>query len=83
MIRHKHKDRANQEKTWYSLYMHLDAGTIDAASAVPWRKKLHARTVDHLLFKAPSPVFTHVPGNAAVIPPDTQQAGSGSRACGG
>jgi hypothetical protein len=69
LIRHKHKDRSDQEKTWYSLYMHLDAGTIDAASAVPWRKKLHDRTVDHLLFLDPSPVFTHVPGQPALVPP--------------
>ncbi len=69
LIRHKHKDRTNTEKTWYSLYMHLDAGAIDAASTVPWRKKLHARTVDHLLFLAPSPVFTHVPAQPAALPP--------------
>jgi hypothetical protein len=69
LIRHKHKDRQDQEQTWYSLYMHLDAGAIDGASAVPWRKHLHQRTVAHVLFLDPSPVFTHAPAQPAAIPP--------------
>lgn len=54
LIRHKH-----QNVVWYSLNMHLDGGAINAASQVPWRKKLHAQTVDHILFVDPSPAFTH------------------------
>src|SRR5262249_32610867 len=69
LIRHKHKDRTNTEKTWYSLYMHLDGGAINAASTVPWRKKLHERTVAHLLFLDPSPVFTHLPAQPMANPP--------------
>ena len=69
VIRHKHKDRSNQEKTWYSLYMHLDDGPVDATSAVPWRKQLHERTVAHVLFLVPSPIFTHLPAQPAAVPP--------------
>jgi hypothetical protein len=54
LIKHEHAT-----KVWYSLYMHLDGGVVDGTSAVPWRKKLHEQTVDHVLFNDPSPVFTH------------------------
>lgn len=53
LIRHK-----LQNDFWYSLYMHLDAGVVNAASAVPWRKKVHAMTVDHAEILVPSPRFT-------------------------
>jgi Putative peptidoglycan binding domain len=55
LIRHKLRD-----KTWYSLYMHLQ----DADAGEAWRRKLALLAKDHVEMLAPSPRFTAVPGVA-------------------
>jgi len=65
LLRHKLKD-----KTWYSLYMHLDNGAIGAAAAiagnpVKWRRKAALLTRDHVEMKLPSPFFQIVNGGTA------------------
>lgn len=65
LLRHKWKD-----KTWYSLYMHLDSGAIGAAAAiagapVKWRQKAELLRHDHVEMKLPSPFFRVVNGGTA------------------
>jgi hypothetical protein len=44
-------------KTYYSLYMHLDAGEAKADSPVRWRKHLFLLTKDHIQPVTPTPLF--------------------------
>lgn len=53
LLRHKTK----KDKTWYSLYMHLDAEAPGLAAVTPWRKKLHLLTTDHVEMSVPCPLF--------------------------
>ena len=52
LLRHKLKT-----KNWYSLYMHLDAGTAVATSLITWRQRLHAQTLDAVEVMVPMPLF--------------------------
>lgn len=56
LIKHKH-----QNLVWYSLYMHLDGGTIDAASVVPWRKSSRSRRSITSCFRFPAPSSRTMP----------------------
>jgi hypothetical protein len=66
LIRHTWKN-----VIWYSLYMHLDNGAANALSPVPWRKRLHELTADHVEMDAPCPLFTaQNPGPQGFLQPE-------------
>ncbi len=81
LLRHKWKD-----KTWYSLYMHLDAGVAAAVSPIPWRQKLHLLTQKHVQATLPSPRFTslnvggvaRLMGHHMAAPPDWEEVAGGA-----
>ena len=75
LLRHRWKG-----STWYSLYMHLDNGAVNAASVIEWRKKLHLLTLRHVQMDKPCPLFTTQPLPPPPAPPLAPSPGTRLRA---